>query len=135
MKCPAIDNKISTLLKFIINATFLVQGVADIKSAIELAGRAFKGSGSRDKARKILVVIVDNKSGNRKKDIRSAAKSLEEEMVRIIPVAIGRYADPLELVETSPLKETLVKVPSSERPKPLAKKILDKLRKSKFIHK
>lgn len=107
-----------------------IQGIADLKAAMELAERSFKGSGSRDKARKILVVIVDNKSGNGKDEIRSAARSLEEEKIRVIPVAVGQYADPVELVETTPLKETLVKVPSSERPKPLAKKILDKIRQS-----
>lgn len=111
----------------------MFKGVADLKSAMDLAGRAFRGSGSRVKARKILVVIVDNKSGNGKEEIRSAARSLEEERIRVIPVAIGEYSNPNELFETSPLKETLVKVPSSERPKPLAKKILDKIRKSKLV--
>lgn len=106
-------------------------GVADLNAAMDLAKRAFKGSGSRDKARKILVVIVDNKSGNGREEVRGTARELEEEMIRVIPVAVGPYADPVELVETSPLKETLIKVPSSERPKPLAKKILDKIRDSK----
>ncbi|KAK3733125.1 hypothetical protein QZH41_003235 [Actinostola sp. cb2023] len=104
------------------------QGIPDLNAAMRLSKRTFKGSGSRDKARKILVVIVDNKSGNGKQEIISAARSLEEDSIRVIPVAVGQYADPSELVETTPLKGTLIKVPSSERPTPLAKKIMDKIR-------
>ena len=108
-----------------------VRGIADLKAALAEAEKSFKGAGSRPKARKILVVIIDNKSGNNVDDVRNAAKSLEANGVCVIPVAVGAYANPAELAQTTPLKDNLIKVPKSEKPKQLAKKIMDKIEGSK----
>ena len=92
---------------------------------------ALEGPGSRPNAKKILVLLVDNKSGSTEEDVLKSAMSLEGGGVKVIPVGIGSQVKREELEKTTPYKTNIVEVPAKEDPENLGKKIMNKVRESK----
>lgn len=110
-----------------------VGGTPDLDLALADAKKAFEAPGARPDAKKILVFLVDNKSGSTEEDVLKSAMSLEEAGVKVIPVGIGSEVDREELEKTTPLKGNIIEVPTKESPEKLGKKIIDKVRESKLI--
>lgn len=109
-----------------------VTGTPDLDLALEDAKKAFEGPGARSQARKILVFLVDSKSGSTDEDILKSAMSLEEVGVQVIAVAIGDKVEREELEKTTPYKKNVMEVSNKEDPESLAKNITNKIRESKY---
>ena len=104
------------------------RGGPRLDKALEEAKKAFEKVPRRPKGKRILVILIDNKSIGDSDDMKKlkAAKELNAEGVRIIPVAIGNEADPGELKKVTALKENFLLEPKKFNPKELAKKIMKK---------
>lgn len=109
-----------------------VTGTPDLDLALEDAKKAFEGPGARSQARKILVFLVDSKSGSTDEDILKSAVSLEEVGVQVIVLAIGNEVKREELEKTTPYKKNVMEVSNKEDPESLAKKLTNKIRESKY---
>lgn len=72
------------------------------------------------------MVITDKSSGRSAEDIRSAAKSIEEVGVRIIPVSVGKEVDPKELKSASS-DGTVISTSNKEDPKTIGDEIISKI--------
>ena len=105
----------------------------DLDLALAEAKKAFEGPGARQNAKKILVFLVDNKSGSTEEDVLKSAMSLEEAGVKVIPVAIGNQVKREELEKTTPYKKNIIEVPTKENPESLKKKLMNKVRDSKYF--
>ena len=105
----------------------------DLDLALAEAKKAFEGPGARQNAKKILVFLVDNKSGSTEEDVLKSAMSLEAAGVKVIPVAIGNQVKREELEKTTPYKKNIIEVPTKENPESLKKKIMNKVRDSKYF--
>ena len=75
----------------------------------------------------VLVVFIDNKSGSSLADVQSAAKSLEDAGIIVIPIAIGGQVDVKELKKLTPDKENILEPPDTSKPGDLSKKIMEKI--------
>lgn len=108
-----------------------VGGTPDLDLALADAKKAFEGPGARPDAKKVLVFLVDNKSGSTEEDVLKSAMSLEGDSIKVIPVGIGSQVKREELEKTTPLKKNIIEVPTKESPEKLAIKIINKVRESK----
>lgn len=107
-----------------------VPGTPDLDLALADAKKAFEARGARPDAKKVLVFLVDSKSGSTEEDVLKSAMSLEEAGVKVIPVGIGSKVNREELEKTTPLKKNIIEVPTKENPEKLGKKIINKVRES-----
>ena len=94
-----------------------------LDSALAEAKRFFETQG-RPYAKKVLVVIADKKSDSSLNDVENQAKFLEEDDIKVIPVALGTESDLHELSKTTPNKENLVDVDEGDNPEDTAQIIL-----------
>ena len=108
-----------------------VAGAPDFDLAMADARNAFQGPGARPNAKKILIVIVDNKPSSTEKDILKFARILEVDDVNVIPVAVGSEVTRDELEKATAYKKNILEVPAKETPESLGKKIMSKVRESK----
>ena len=100
------------------------RGGPDVISALEEAKRVFESASARPNAWKVLVVITDKGSGSSLSDIEKAAEPLDEEGIKVVPVAVGGEADRSELEATNP-ERFVIKVPRTEDPKTLGEQIME----------
>ena len=107
-----------------------VSGTPDLDLALVDAKKAFETAGARPDAKKVLVFLVDSKSGSTEEDILKSAMALEEFGVKVIPVGIGSEVNREELEKTTPLKKNIIEVPTQENPERLGKKIMKRVRES-----
>ena len=78
----------------------------------------------RSNARKILVVITDKRSTSDISDVSKEARILEQEDVRVIPVALGNEANENELQKITPWLDDLIETGKDSNPYKVAKVIL-----------
>ena len=119
-------------LKELVDSAARQTGTPSLHKALEEAGRHLKGSDARSQAEKILVVIVDNKSGTSLAQVSSAAKRLADGGIRVIPVAIGDEAGRTELRVMGSEAQTVVEATKTEDPRELGKRILDNILEGNF---
>ena len=105
------------------------RGTPDLVKALSLAKTVF--AGVRPNARKVLVIISDNRSDSKSWKIRSNARELEEEEIEVIPVGIGAEVDLPQLKDTTPHKANLIPASKDDDVDDLGDKILDIMLKSK----
>ena len=86
---------------------------------------------ARPRAKKVLVIIADDRSDSRSWKIKSSAQELEENEVDIIPVGIGPNVDMTQLVVTTSHKQNTIVAKKDDDVEDLADKIVDSLLKSK----
>jgi hypothetical protein len=60
-----------------------VKGEPDLKKALEDAKQLFERAPSRPNAKKVLVVIIDKKSGNKPEEIKTASKPLHDDNIKV----------------------------------------------------
>ena len=96
-----------------------------LDKALEQAKSLFEMQGRPD-AKRILVVITDKKSGSSLNGLERQAKSLEDDDIKVIPVALGKESDVPELVKTTPNKENLIDVDEGDNPEMTCEVILRK---------
>lgn len=87
----------------------------------------------RPDAKKVLVIIIDNKSDNTEEDIRKAAIVLENDKIRVIPVALGREADIPELTNATLNKDDVVRTDREDDPEKIADEIIMKASEFAFL--
>lgn len=94
-----------------------------LDSALAEAKNFFETQG-RPNAKKVLVVIADKKSSSSLNDVEDQANSLEEDDIKVIPVALGKESDHSELTVTTPNKENLVDIDEGDDPDETAEIIM-----------
>ena len=93
----------------------------------------FKQAPSRPGAKKVLVVIMDKKSANGASEVKDAAKPLEDNNIKVVPVAIGSQASLSELEKITTNKKFMAIVGIDEDPERLGEEIMRKALKSKYL--
>lgn len=83
-------------------------------------------TGLRPDAKKVLVIIIDKKSGSTEDEVRQAAVLLENYKIRVIPVALGKDADVPELTNATLDKDDVVKADRKDDPEKIADEIIMK---------
>lgn len=99
--------------------------------ALGEAKKFFETQG-RPNAKKVLVIIADEKSSSSLTNVKNQAKFLEEDDIKVIPVALGTESDLPELSTTTPNKENLVDVDEGDDPDVTAEIILLKVLKGMY---
>ena len=110
-----------------------ISGTPDLDLALADAKKTFEAPGARPDAKKVLVFLVDSKSGSTEEDVLKSAMALEEFWVKVIPVGIGSKVNRKELEKTTPLKKNIIEVPTKENPERLGKEIMKKVSESEYI--
>lgn len=100
------------------------RGGPDVIAALREAKKVFESGSARPNAWKVLVVISDKGSGSSLSDVEKAAEPLDEEGIKVVPVAVGGEADPSELEATNP-ERFVITVPRTEDPKTLGEQIME----------
>lgn len=106
-------------------------GSPSLDKLLTKAKDLFDAHNNHPKAKKVLVVIVDDKSTTSSNVIKSKAKDVIDRGVRVIPVAIGNDADPTQLEETTDDEGNVIKDKDIDDPEELGKKIMDKILKGR----
>ena len=81
-------------------------------------------SGGRPNAKKILVVITDKRSTSKFMDLTSEGMDLEQQDIRVIPVALGNEADVNELQKITPWLDDILEIDKDDNPYKVAETIL-----------
>lgn len=103
-----------------------VRGGSDLAKALEESPAMFtEENGGRPSAKKILVVIIDNKSGSTGDDIEDAASFVKELGIRVIPVGLDK-ADQVELDKTTTVDEDVLTPSDDKTAEEIAKDIMDR---------
>ena len=102
-------------------------GNPDLQKALTAAKRLFDQASLRPNAKKVLVVIMDEKSINEEEEILEALKPLKEDEIKIVPVGIGPGADVNELRNITSAEGYLVKAKKTADPGKLAERIMAKV--------
>lgn len=99
--------------------------------ALKKGKELFDEAPERPNARKVLVLITDVKSTSKLDDLKATAKMLEDDGIKVIPVAIGDDVDHLELDETTSDSKNVVNVTTDVDVIVLKEKIMSKVFKGK----
>lgn len=103
-------------------------GSPDLQKALDEAKSMFdKAPSRRPDAKKVLVLIMDNKSINDADAIRKAATGLEEEDIQVIPVGVGANVDDEDLESTTSNKKNVITTDKDGDPSSVGKEILEKI--------
>lgn len=111
----------------------LPSGEPYLDAALQEAKMMFKQAPSRPGAKKVLVVIMDKKSANGASEVKDAAKPLENNNIKVVPVAIGSQASLSELEKITTNKKFMAIVGIDEDPERLGEEIMRKALKSKYL--
>ena len=103
----------------------------DLDKALKKGKELFDEAPERPNAWKVLVLITDMKSTSKLDDLKASAKMLEDDGIKVIPVAIGDEVDHLELEETTFDKENVVNATTDVDVIVLKEKIMSKVFKGK----
>ena len=103
-------------------------GSPDLQKALDEAKSMFdKAPSRRPGAKKVLVVIMDNKAINDAIAIRKAATGLEEEDIQVIPVGVGANVDDEDLESITSNKKNVITTDKDGDPSSVGKEILEKI--------
>ena len=116
-------------LKTYISLSKRQPGEPDLQKGLEEARQLFDQRSMRPGVKSVLVVIIDKKSVSNPESVREAVKPLEEQNVKVIPVAIGQLADADELERITPNKGYLLKTERMFDADETADRIMEKVLK------
>ena len=108
-----------------VNAVQRPEGSPDLKKALDQAMKLFEDAPPRPDAKKILVVLNDQKSVNYPQMLSASAKSLQDENILVLPIAFGSLADLDELTRLAPSKGIVIKFDDDEDGAAIAQKIMN----------
>ena len=111
-------------LKRLVDGIVLQDGDADVKNALEKAKDLFGSAPKRTSAKNVLIVLTDKKSVNGLELLKQAAKPLEKDAIKVVPVALGNKANTKEMEIITTNKGYLVESPLEDTPDELAEKIM-----------
>lgn len=115
-----------------INAVQRPEGTPDLKKALDQAKKLFDDAPPRPDAKKILVVLIDQKSVNYPQVLSAGAKSLQEGNILVLPIAVGSLADLEELTRLAPSRGVVIEIDSDEDGAAIAQKIMNDGVKGKY---
>ena len=122
-------------LKNAVNSLPRPTGGSSLQAALE-KGREVFDEGSRPDSKKVVIVILDQKSESTIADVRDAANKLDEDGIRVIPVAFGSRADTDEGEAATPNKANFVKInvtfPTTECAELISQRITESEYNNKF---
>ena len=116
-------------LKAKITSTQRPDGEPNLQKALEEAKKLFDSEVARPGVKKVLVVITDKKSTSSQENVKKALVPLEEQKVKIVPVAVGSSADPNELERITSNRGYLIETKRELDPDTTAEKIMVKVLK------
>ena len=116
-------------LKAKITSTQRPVGEPNLQKALEEAKKLFDSEVARPGVKKVLVVITDEKSTSSQENVKKALVPLEEQKVKIVPVAVGSSADPNELERITSNRGYLIETKRELDPDTTAEKIMVKVLK------
>ena len=79
--------------------------------------------------------MADRKSGSSEDEVKEAARPLEEQDIKVIPVVVGEEADPRELGNTTPDKKNMIEADKQDDAREVGEKIMDKIRGNSLLGK
>ena len=104
---------------------------SSLHAALAKAREVFK-EGGRPNSKKVVVLIMDQRSESNTNDVKEAANKLEDDGIKVIPVVFGDRGDPDEATVTTPNKENVVKANDTSDPKDIAEEISSKVADSEY---
>ena len=113
-------------MKNFINVIRRSNGQPNLAMALEEGRRLFDLAPKRPNARRVLVVIMDNKSINKLEELERAYKPLQDKNIRVIAVSVGQDVDTKEMEQISGDKDRVIQVNKDEKPESLVDKIISK---------
>lgn len=113
------------LLKDRIDRLSRISGAA-LDKALDEAKKMFEDT-ARPDAKKVFVVIMDQKQSSNRGKTKEKAKELQNAGVKVVPVVLGEEASKEELEEITRNKNNLVEVEKDENPDKAAEKIMIKV--------
>ena len=105
-----------------------LRGGPDLQKALKEAKTLFDQATARPDAKKVLAVIIDNKSINNGSDIEEAAKVLEDDDVQVVAVGVGPNVDEEELETMTSNKQNIIKTDKDGDPSSVGEEIIQKIR-------
>lgn len=115
-----------------VNAVQRPEGSPDLKKALDQAMKLFEDAPPRPDAKKILVVLIDQKSVNYPQVLSASAKSLQDKNILVLPIAFGSLADLDELTRLAPSKGVVIQIDGDEDGAAIAQKIMNDGVKGKY---
>lgn len=130
----AFDNKQPNdlQLKSIITNTQRAGGPVQLDNLLTKV-KGMYNSHSHSKAKKVLVVMLDNKAITSPSDIKSSANELMDKNVKVVLVAIGNDADPKQLEKATDDEGNVIKDKDIADPEGLGQKIMDRALKGRTV--
>lgn len=109
-------------------------GKPDLAKAMEDVKKVYELQQVRPNAKRVLVVILDNKSVNTVNQLNKIVPVLVDKGVLVISVAVGRSVDKKESEIITEENRNIIVVGVNEKPNELVKKIMTIILRSKFIY-
>lgn len=109
-------------------------GEPNLENVLKEAKKMFDPQQTRPGVKKVLVVIIDKKSTSSPENVRKALAPLEEQKVKIVPVAVGSFADTTELEGITSNRGYLIETPRDLDPDITAEEIMAKVLKGMALH-
>ena len=104
---------------------------ASLDKALDRAKKMFEDTARQD-AKKVLVVIMDQKQSGDRDKTKEKARELKNAGVKVVPVVLGEEASEEELEEITRNKNNLVEMDTDENPDKAAEKIMIKVLEGSF---
>lgn len=107
-------------------------GDLDLAKALESVSKVYELKEVRPNAKKVLVVILDNKTVNTANELKKNAIVLVDKGILAIGVGVGNSIDSKELEIITEEKRNIIEVGITKNPNELAKEIMAIILRSKF---
>ena len=120
-------------LKNLVETVPRTTGGPALDKALEEANTLFE-TRARPNAKKVLVVIVDNKSTSKPEDVREVAKPIHDKNVLVIAINVGESADSSDMDNLIPNKENIMSVDTTDEPKEIADDIASVIDKGRITN-
>ena len=101
------------------------RGEPDLRKAFREAKDMFDKAPARPEAKKVLAVIMDQKSINDLSEVKQAAKVLEDEDIQIVPIGLGQNVEEKELEFVTGNKQNVITADKDGDPSNVGKEIID----------
>lgn len=103
-----------------------------LANALDEANKLF-GTSGRPNAKKVLVLMIDNKSVSTPKDVKKQAERIHEKKVLVIAVNVGDSADSSDVDNVVPVKDNIFTIDTNEEPKAIADEITSVIDKGDLV--
>ena len=82
--------------------------------------------GTRPGAKKVFVLIMDNKSPTKDQEIRNLAQRIQDSGIKVVAVIVGREADSEQMENAATSKQDVIAVDKNKNPIDVGKDIMSK---------